>query len=57
MVGSALPAHEEIEANAAIEGHDSIGCSAQASLPELIPLKILFGNPEKTSPNVRKHVP
>lgn len=23
-----------------------------ASLPELIPLKILFGNPEKTSPNV-----
>lgn len=29
-------------------------CSAQASLPELIPLKILFGNPEKTSPDVRE---
>lgn len=24
----------------------------QASLPELVPLKILFGNPEKTSPDV-----
>lgn len=33
-----------------------MGYSVQASLPELIPLKILFGNPEKTSPNVRKHV-
>lgn len=36
-------------------GNRQYTCSEQASLPELVPLKILFGNPEKTSPDVRDH--
>ncbi len=39
-----------------LPGRSKLSPGLQESLPELVPLKILFGNPEKTSPNVRAHL-